>query len=453
MPNTNKYQHWIRSGFFNGLQKMSVPIFGVLSTMLLAKHALTKPEMGVWSLFLTITSFVELIRQALVKTSLIKFINSCEEKDQRKVLSAAFFLNLLITVLLCILFLFGAPVIANLLKVPQLINMLYIFIAGMVLLIPFSHLEWMMYGKSLFNSLFYTFFFRQGLTLLMIAIHFYTVTSISLEQLVVYYNLGILFGLIVALYFLKSSLVFKLYLTKDWIKQLWFFGKYVLGSGISTLLFRNADQFLVSNLLANPAFVASQSISLRIINLADIPSQVLGDILFPKSSNTNSKDNPEKIKYYYEKTVGASLCFILPVIIFIFLFSKFIILFLASSEYLDAIPYLRLISISTIFLAFLKQYGIIIDSTGKPQINFLTITIIAIIHIALLWVMIHQYKFLGAAYALLLSHVIGFIITQSILKKQFNISWINCFKNAFNFYPELFILFSKKILSKWKTAS
>jgi lipopolysaccharide exporter len=331
MPNTNKYQHWIRSGFFNGLQKMSVPIFGVLSTMLLAKHALTKPEMGVWSLFLTITSFVELIRQALVKTSLIKFINSCEEKDQRKVLSAAFFLNLVITVLLCVVFLFASPTIAHLLKVPQLTNMLYIFIAGMVLLIPFSHLEWMMYGKSLFNALFYTFFFRQGLTLLMIAIHYYTVTSISLEQLVVYYNLGILFGIVVALYFLKDSLIFKLHLSKDWVKQLWFFGKYVLGSGISTLLFRNADQFLVSSLLANPAFVASQSISLRIINLADIPSQVLGDILFPKSSNTNSKDNPEIIKYYYEKTVGASLCFILPVIIIIFLFTKFIILFLASS--------------------------------------------------------------------------------------------------------------------------
>ncbi|MBC7421963.1 MAG: hypothetical protein H7334_00755, partial [Ferruginibacter sp.] len=62
------------AGVFNGMQKLSIPIFGVISTMILAHIGLTKIDMGVWSLFLVITSFVEIIRQSLVKTSLIKYL-------------------------------------------------------------------------------------------------------------------------------------------------------------------------------------------------------------------------------------------------------------------------------------------------------------------------------------------------------------------------------------------
>src|SRR6187402_2142872 len=88
---------WLLAGVFNGLQKLSVPVFGVISTMILAHRALTKAEMGVWSMFLVVTSFVELIRQALVKTSLIKYINHSPKEKHKYVLSAALFLNTLIT--------------------------------------------------------------------------------------------------------------------------------------------------------------------------------------------------------------------------------------------------------------------------------------------------------------------------------------------------------------------
>ena len=87
MTASAKYQGWIVSGIYNGLQKLSIPIFGVLSTMLLTKKAFPDvSDMCVWSLFLTVTSFVELFRQALVKTSLIKYLNHAKEEEQKYVL-------------------------------------------------------------------------------------------------------------------------------------------------------------------------------------------------------------------------------------------------------------------------------------------------------------------------------------------------------------------------------
>lgn len=448
MTPASKNNGWLLAGLYNGLQKLSVPIFGVISTMILAHRALTKTEMGVWSLFLVTTSFVELIRQALVKTSLIKYVNHSSKEDHKYVLSAAFFLNAVVTIVLIIILLLFAPYFSEILEAPELENMLYIFFAGMLLLIPFSHFEWIMYSKSQFSALFWTFFFRQGISLLLMVVYLIFNDKISLDQLVIFYCIGILVGIAVAYRNVKQHLQNTFVLSMEWLKRLWHFGKYVFGSGLSTLVFANASQLMLSPILGSTLFTASQSVAARVINLADMPSQVLSDMLFPKSARKEIAQNKEIIKYYYEKTVGATLCFTIPMVLFIILFPKFIILVIAGPQYLDAIPYLQLISLSGIFLAFLKHFGVILDSTGKPNINFITITVIAFVHVIFTYWFIKEFGFIGAAYALLCSHVVGFFITQILLYKYFGIHFFNCFKHAFRFYPEL----TKMVLDKaqWK---
>ncbi|MEJ7626040.1 MAG: oligosaccharide flippase family protein [Ferruginibacter sp.] len=444
-----KYNSWLIAGLYNGLQKLSIPLFGVASTMILAHGAITKAEMGVWALFLLVTSFVELIRQALVKTSLIKFINHSSEEEHKYVLSAALFLNVLITLALLIVLFFLAPYLSRVLKAPELKQMLYIFLAGILLLIPFSHFEWIMYGKSQFKGLFWTFFYRQGISLLLMIIYLFLYKTISLNMLVIFYCAGILLGIAIAYNNVKRHLSRTFILSKVWIKKLWHFGKYVFGSGLSTLVFGSAGQVFHSSLMGLP-FAASNSVASRVINLADIPSQVLSDILFPKSAKKENTGNKELIKYYYEKTVGATLCFNIPMVLFIILFPKFIILVLAGDQYLDAVPFLQWIAITGIFLAFLKQWGVIIDSSGRPQLNFLIITLIAAVHVILTYIGIVSYGFLGAAYALVCSHIFGFIITQWLLYRMYNIQFLNCFRYAIRFYPELSKILLDKLHLKWK---
>jgi len=226
------------------------------------------------------------------------------------------------------------------------------------------------------------------------------------------------------------------------------YGKYVFASGISTLVFRTADQIMLSPLLGSTTFNASQNIAMRFINLSDLPSQTLGDILFPKSAQAETSTNPARIKYYYEKTVGASLCVVVPLVIFVMLFPKAIIYVLAGPQYYDAVPYLQLISITSITLAYLKQYGVIMDSTGKPALNWLTTSIIAVVQVAFLYFFIKRFQFIGAGYALLASHFVGFCVTQYLLYRLFGINFLNAFKYAFNFYPEFLKIIAHKL--PWK---
>lgn len=448
MANSVKYGGWLHAGFFSGLQKLSVPLSGLFITMILAHKALTKEEMGVWAIFMSITTIIEMIRQGLVKTAMVKFINHSDNADHRFVIGGGLFFNIIITLFIAVIMFLTTPYFANLLKAPQLKPMLYLLQLGLLIMIPFSHFEWLMYGKTLFKGLFWTYFLRQGLTLVLVFFIFLFYKKISLNELVLIYNIALLAGTIVAYKYVKKFLAKSFVFSKYWVLKLFNYGKYVFGTGLSTMVFRSADQVMLSPLLGTTVFNASQNIAMRFINLSDLPSQTLGDILFPKSSQSENSNNPAKLKYYYEKTVGASLCVVVPLVIFVLIFPKSIIFILAGPQYYDAIPYLRLIAMSGITLSFLKQYATILDSTGKPYINLITTTIIAILHVGFLYFFIKHYQFIGAGYALLLSHTIGFCITQFILYKLFGINFLNSFKYAFNFYPEFFKIVKDKL--PWK---
>ncbi|MEO6868695.1 MAG: oligosaccharide flippase family protein [Ginsengibacter sp.] len=445
-----KINDWVKPGIYSGLQKASIPLFGLLSTMLLAHKILSKSDMGVWVLFLVVTSFAELFRSGIVRTSLIKYLNFSQPGDQRMVLSAAFFLNAAITLILCFVLFFGSREIALLLKAPELDPMLRIYVATLFVLIPFSHFEWFMYGKSMFKAILVIYVVRQGSALVGMLIYFLIVGSASLSALVFIYSAGIVLGLICGFYFVKQHLDLRFDLKKNWLLQLWNYGKFVFGSNVGTLIFRNADQFMLSNITANTSLVASQNIGTRIMNIADIPSQVIGDILFPKSSNPDLSGNTSRIKYFYEKAVGASLSFILPFILMVVIFPKPLLFVLAGDKYYDAIPYLRLISITAIFLAFLKQWGVIIDSTGRPQVNFMILMLLAALEVSFCFLFIPHYGLEGAAYSLVSTHFLGFIITQWLLNRYFKISFVNCFKYAFQYYPTLYKLVKKKAFVKFK---
>ena len=440
-----KYNSWIHAGFYSGLQKLSVPLSSIFITMILTKKVLTVEEVSIWGLLMTATSILELIRQGLVKTAMIKYINSCDVEDEKKVIAAGFYLNAIITIVVALVMFLATPWLANIFHAPKLETMLYILQVGLVINIPFSHFEWLMYGKQLFKGLYWTYLIRQGLTLALVAGMLFIPFEQPLYVLVGIYNVAMLAGTLMAYKFVKPFLQDAFIFSKEWVYRLFHFGKYVFASGISTLVFRNADQMLMPAILKTPVYNAFQGLALRVISLSDLPSQTLGDILFPKTAQSRNNSNPEVIKYYYEKTVGASLCLILPLLLFVFIFPKLVILVLANKEYYPAIPYMRLILVTAVTLSFLKQFGVIMDSTGKQKHNLVSITFLAIIQVILCYVFIRHYELMGAGYALIISHAIGFIVTQSMLYYYYKINFLNAFKYALKFYPEFYHMISHKL--------
>jgi hypothetical protein len=66
------------------------------------------------------------------------------------------------------------------------------------------------------------------------------------------------------------------------------------------------------------------------------------------------------------------------------------------------------------------------------------------------YLLVQTHFLIGAGIALLVTHMAGFIITQRLLHQYYSINFINCFKYAFDFYPEMWQMLNSRILSKWQ---
>ncbi|RAJ06940.1 O-antigen/teichoic acid export membrane protein [Chitinophaga skermanii] len=449
MEQEKKYSYWLSSGIYSGLQKLAVLFFGFGSMLILVRH-LTKDEMGIWSLFLVMTGLIEVIRTALIKNGLIKFLNSTQKEEHVFVNSAAMCLNIGITLAFGLAIATLSVPLNNLLKAPALTPVLYKFLPGLLCLIPFSHFEWIQNANADFKGVFFAYFMRQGTAFGLIVAHLFTQGSVTLDSLILYYNIGIVVGTAASYYFARKFLLRNFVVKKEWILKLWHFGKYVFGTNFSAMVFRNTDQFIVSSFFS-PAAVALYSVCVRISNLVDVPSQVLGDILFPKSAKVMEEGNIGKVKYLYEKAVGALLAIGLPVSIFIFCLPKFVLWVIAGQEYMEAAYLLQITMVYGLFLPFVKQFGTIMDSTGHPQWNFTVLTVTAVINIGICYVFAKYFGLQGAALATLTTYILSFAVMQTILHRKFGVQVGNVFKYMFQFYPDMLQIVQQRLLWKWKT--
>ena len=229
-----KYSSWLHLGFYGGLQRATVVVFGMLSTMILAHKAIEPSDMGVWSLFLIIAAFVEIIRHGLVKNSVIKYFNSAEE-DKALVFSSALVLNIIITSALALLLMAGAPFIVAYLKAPKLESMLYWYGLALLFLIPFSQFEWLMLARLHFKQLFWTYVVRQSVILFLQLAFVLGNITVTLDMLVLFYAAGIFAGSVSAYFFNRSGLDLRFSVSGKWLRRLWNFGKYSFGTGVSNL--------------------------------------------------------------------------------------------------------------------------------------------------------------------------------------------------------------------------
>ena len=450
MATVKKYSYWLNSGIYSFLQRISVMFFGICSFFVLAR-VLSTDHMGVWAHFLAITANIELIRWAIVKNAFIKYLSAHINEVKDEITTAALALNIVVTVSIGILVLFGMPYLSGFLKAPELTREMYIFLFGLLLLIPFSHFEWIQNSQGDFKGIFVAYMARQGGWFSMMLIHLLIFRTVTLPFLAFYYSMGILAGTIVAYGYVRKYLNEKTIFIKEWFLKLWRYGRVILGSAFSTMVFKNIDQMMVSNLISLTA-VAIYNVSLRIINLLDMPSHIIGDIMFPKSAQVDVKLNPVRLKEMYEKSVGVVLSVIIPAGIFILIFPKFILLLLAGKKYLSAAFIVRLMLINSVFTAFLKQFSTIMDSSGKTKLNFSIITLMAFLSIGSCYFFIKFLGLPGAVVGITVTHIVGFCLSQYYLNKHYNIQFWKVFGHAARFYPEIFMIVKQRILIKWRAS-
>ena len=438
-----KEHYWLRSGLLNVLQNFSGVFFGFASFYFLVR-VLTKEHFGTWTLFMSITTILEIIRSGLIQNALIKYISSSKKEQHPEIISASFTISGLLT-LACIVanFIF-AQQLAALWKSPELVHMLYtynilFFFTG--ILTQFNCVE---QANLSFSGIVLTNFIRQFSLFSYILIYFIAGFKIQLVNLIYVQIFSVALSCIIAYFHVKPHFSISLKLYPEWIKKLFNYGKYAFGTSISSILSGTIDQMMLGALLSTAASGAF-NIAVRITNLFDIPTNAVAAIVFPQSAKRMETEGKEAIKYLYEKSVGTILAILVPGLFVLYFCSGYVVHFIAGAKYEDSVPLLRVTLLYCLFIPYGRQFGTILDSIGRTKLTFYIVLITASLNLGLNYVFISRFGVIGAAYATLVSNIVGFAIGQYILKKELQVNVFRTFAYAYAFYPEVY---NKYVLKK-----
>ena len=143
-------------------------------------------------------------------------------------------------------------------------------------------------------------------------------------------------------------------------------------------------------------------------------------------------------KDLYEKSVGAILSLIIPALIFFYVFAEIAVVLLGGEQYADSAPILRLTIFFALFMPFAYQFGTMLDSIGKPKINFLFVVAGLILNIIFNYYFISAYQIKGAIYGTLLTYFIMYVFQMILLKKEFGVQFWKPFYYIPWFYKVMF---------------
>jgi lipopolysaccharide exporter len=441
-----KNSYWLRSGFYSMGYRLAVLIFGFGSFYFLIRY-FTKAEFGAWALFISITTIIEMSRNGLIQNAVIKLIHNSHPDDVGKIVLSSFIINILYSGLIYTLLASFSGVLSRMFHIPEIGDMFVYYGITILLLVPFSQFNYIQQSKFSFSGIFWSTVFRQGSFFISVLIICLLKIKITLVDLVLVQSACTFLGLICA-YFSARKFI---QVTYAWdiniIKRVLGFGKYVMGTNISSLLFKTVDQFSVGYFL-NTNIVALYNSAIRVSNLIEYPSTAVAEVVYPQSAFRTSSEGDHAAKDLYEKSVGLTLALTLPVVIGTVILADYIILIIAGPEYHEAAAILRITILYGIFTPFSRQFGTVMDSSGRPNLNFILNFSSVFFNIASNYFFIQQYGMIGAAFGTLLSNVVIFIVGNIMLTRIFKIELRQVFHYMFFYYGVGFDFLQKKLKTK-----
>jgi lipopolysaccharide exporter len=427
--------YWLKSGFYSLLNQLTQMIFNLGSYVLLLR-ILDKDTCAAWVIYLTITAFLEIGRTGLLQNGLMTFLNQTEESEHAKINTASFFLSLSLSLIFVVLLLTTNQFIANYYGTKELISLLTIYAGTTFISSALYQFNFIQQANMDFKGLFWSSCVKNGSLFFYILFLKLTNSTCALTNLAFVQLIATVPAALVAFSFARKY--FKLSKTLDfqWVRKLLDYGKFTFGTNLSTMAYKSVDKMMLGKLLLNT--LSTYDLCLKVNNLAEVPTMTLAAILFPQSAKRASTEGSNSAKYLYEKSVGVLLAIIIPVVVVILLGADIIVHIIGSEKYASAAPVLRLTIFYGVFMAFAMQFGTILDSVGKPKLNFLITTLAAITNLTFNYFFIKQFGLYGAAYGSLIAMSLMFIIMQLILRRLFNVNILNCFKYAVAFYKEFY---------------
>jgi O-antigen/teichoic acid export membrane protein len=444
--NTPNRRYWLQSGFLSLMINFQNLIFGFGSFYFLVRE-LDKHQYGIWSLFIATTTIFDSARSGMVQNALIKYLSDHSKKEHPAIITASFYLSGGLMLVCMILNICIAGYLAHIWHDQGLVHMFYLFNIVYLLQGLLYQFQWIEQANLSFKGVLISSMIRQGGFFTYVILAYFLRWPLTLISFI-WVQAGCAFvAMLIQYLFVSNDLTFEKKVDLAWVKKLFNYGKYVFGTNISGILTGSINQMMLGAIVSADT-AGAFNVAVRITTLTEVPTNALGTVVFPQSAKRFATGGQQAIKYLYEKSVGTLLAILIPSLALLFIFPDFTVRFIAGNRYPETIPVIRVTVLYCLLTPFSRLFGTIMDSIGKPRINFIIILLFTALELFLTWILIEDFGMMGAVYASLIACLIFFIIIQAILNKQLKINFLNTFVYAIQFYPEFYRVYVRPRISK-----
>jgi len=407
--------------------------------MLLAR-SYSQEDFGTWLLYIITGGLIEMLRFAITKISIIKFLSGANHNERNSLIGSNWLLGLLLTLIIIILIVLIRFLFPNMISNSgySLFFTWYPLLA--VVNLPYNNALGVLQAGLKFKSILLIRIISTGGFFAFVVINFFFLKSEILTLVYAHLVVNFLTSLVSVLK-KWDGISFLFHATKKDIKRLFHFGKFTIGTLLGSNLLKSADTILIGLSAFGPAAVALYSVPLKLTEVMEIPLRSFIATAFPKMSKASSLQDDETVRKIFYTYAGALTIAFVPMVLVCLLFAKLFVLILGGEQYaLDwmAVLLFQIFAVYTLFLPIDKFTGVALDSINKPKKNFYKIVLMVFLNVVgdLIALFVFQ-SIIAVALVTIIFTVIGLIVGFRFLNKEIPIRYAEIFKHGIMFYQNV----------------
>ncbi|NVM63202.1 O-antigen/teichoic acid export membrane protein [Mucilaginibacter sp. SG538B] len=355
-----------------------LPVLGMVILSLLARR-LSKPAFGNYVFFQIVFTLADTFRTGFLQTSVIKFYSGSTSERMKNISGSAWYLGFMVTcvfavVNLLIYFIYTNPD-ADIEITLKWFSIIYLCT------LPSAVSLWTLQAEERFDKMFTLQLMNQG-GFLALVVGVAVAGKSNFEITIYCYFTANLLSSVICI--ITGWAKVKTIAHKNWatIKQMAHFGKYSVGTSISSYLLRSSDTFIVKPMFS-PDLLAVYYIPQRLMEIFEIPLRAFISTALPVMSAAVQRGDQKYVTYIMKKYAGMLTIALTPIAVICFVAADLIIglLFGAKYQHSDAGNIFRIFMCYVMLLPIDRFFGITLDIINKPHLNMIKVFLMLTVNI------------------------------------------------------------------------
>ncbi|MCC8407403.1 oligosaccharide flippase family protein [Mucilaginibacter sp. UR6-1] len=341
---------------------------GMLTTAIIYR-SLTLAEVGIWVIFQTTILFVDTFRSGFLTTAFIKFYAGATPERAAEVVGSTWYIALGITGTLILL---NLPVLFFMQHIQDGGYILFFKYFGLtyILSLPWFIASCVLQGEQRFDRLLYVRFVNQGSFILIVVLLLIFGKATLFTVLYAYlasHGLTSLYTLVMR--WTRFNTIGKR--TKETTASIFNFGKFSVGTTLSSNMFRLSDVAIINHFLG-AAPVAIYNLGQTLMQLVEIPLRSFAATGMPSLSAAYNQNSRSEVIYIMKKYIGLITVVLIPAAIVAVLLADVPIYMIGGGKYVgtEAANVFRLFMTFALLYPADRFFALTLDVIHKPKVNF-----------------------------------------------------------------------------------